>query len=124
MRISDWSSDVCSSDLRLPRAGRGGQRGGDALARLVLGQRDADHPGRADEYLARRAAEMLRDLRPARLDRLASAIAGEGVAVARLDDNRAAAAALPLPAAQFHPGRAADIDRAHPPPHRAAPPRE
>src|SRR3546814_13878983 len=24
MRISDWSSDVCSSDLRLPEIGRGG----------------------------------------------------------------------------------------------------
>src|SRR3546814_17537718 len=26
MRISDWSSDVCSSDLHLPRLARGGTR--------------------------------------------------------------------------------------------------
>src|SRR5699024_11638098 len=26
----DWSSDVCSSDLRLPRPGRGAARGGEA----------------------------------------------------------------------------------------------
>src|SRR3546814_9642966 len=33
MRISDWSSDVCSSDL-LPEAG--GRRGGDGDATLLL----------------------------------------------------------------------------------------
>src|SRR3546814_13554158 len=27
MRISDWSSDVCSSDLRIGRTGRGGASG-------------------------------------------------------------------------------------------------
>src|SRR3546814_2859335 len=62
MRISDWSSDVCSSDL------------------------DA---GRADEHFTRIAAEMARDLRRDLLDRFAPAIAGEGVAVARVDDQRA-----------------------------------
>src|SRR3546814_8228572 len=39
MRISDWSSDVCSSDLALSRAGRGIR-----LARLILQrQRGSEH---------------------------------------------------------------------------------
>src|SRR3546814_6195137 len=81
MRISDWSSDVCSSDL--------------------------------DEDLLRRAAEMLGDLPHDLLDRLAPAIAGEGVAVTGIDDQRAARAALHLLAAEFDLGRAADIAREH-----------
>src|SRR3546814_8321638 len=31
MRISDWSSDVCSSDLQCDRAGRGGEQVKEAL---------------------------------------------------------------------------------------------
>src|SRR3546814_7329983 len=38
MRISDWSSDVCSSDLQLPHAGNIG---------LTLG--DRDHPPRVQQ---------------------------------------------------------------------------
>src|SRR3546814_16173727 len=34
MRISDWSSDVCSSDLRMPRIGK---KGGEGLRRLLPG---------------------------------------------------------------------------------------
>ena len=61
----------------------------DAVPRLVLGQRHADHAGRGDEHLARLAAEMLRDLGHDLLDRLAPAIAGEGVRVAGVDHQRA-----------------------------------
>src|SRR3546814_17362389 len=49
MRISDWSSDVCSSDLRLPLAGEpplgaGLHPGGELeVDRLAVGQRDALH---------------------------------------------------------------------------------
>src|SRR3546814_9643861 len=48
MRISDWSSDVCSSDLPLVAAAGQGQRGGDreqAQARGVHG-RSVAAPGR------------------------------------------------------------------------------
>src|SRR3546814_8512226 len=88
MRISDWSSDVCSSDL-------------------------ADHAGRAHDNFARLAAEVARDLFHDLLDRLAPAIAGEGVAVARVDDQRAALAALDLLAAKLDLGRATDVAREH-----------
>ncbi len=55
------------------------------------------------------AGDLLHDL----LDRLAPAIAGEGVAVAGVDDQRTALAALHLLAAEFDFGRAADIAREH-----------
>src|SRR3546814_17008387 len=96
---------------RLPRAGCGGQRRGDARACLVLGQGHADDAGRADEDLLRRAAEMLGDLPHDLLDRLAPAIAGASVAVTGIDDQRAARAALHLLAAALDIGRAAATAR-------------
>src|SRR3546814_2516235 len=56
---------------------------------------------------------MARDLRRDLLDRFAPAIAGEGVAVARVDDQRAALAALDLLAAKLDLGRATDVAREH-----------
>src|SRR3546814_8629060 len=71
MRISDWSSDVCSSDLRRQRIGRAGKRferierrlGG---ARLGEGQRldleqqgrvgAVEHPALAERHPAHRVA--------------------------------------------------------------------
>ena len=47
------------------------------------------------------------------LDRLASAIAGEGVRIARIDDQRAGAAVRDALAAHFDLGRTADILRRH-----------
>src|SRR3546814_10827213 len=50
MRISDWSSDVCSSDLRLAAVSRSGRRAGgwtgkrDFLSRLPAGARLARDP--------------------------------------------------------------------------------
>src|SRR3546814_13561564 len=52
---------------------------------------------------------MARDLRRDLLDRFAPAIAGEGVAVARVDDQRATLAALDLFAAELDFGRSADV---------------
>src|SRR3546814_1960186 len=51
MRISDWSSDVCSSDLarvRDPRGDRGGagHRGQEALPGAGRGDAGRDQPGR------------------------------------------------------------------------------
>src|SRR3546814_1840326 len=43
MRISDWSSDVCSSDLRRARRRR---RGGERRARRALYARRRRHPAR------------------------------------------------------------------------------
>jgi hypothetical protein len=49
------------------------------------------------------------DLIHDRLDRLAPAIAGEGIGIARIDDERAGHALRHVLAAQFDLGRAADI---------------
>src|SRR3546814_20464880 len=43
MRISDWSSDVCSSDLPLPDGERAGVRGLSVFQRLDDGRQDAIH---------------------------------------------------------------------------------
>src|SRR3546814_1456364 len=58
MRISDWSSDVCSSDLPDPRAGNGGKQsaGGVGPDRYSC-RRDSHHPVRLSQ---RRAALHLR----------------------------------------------------------------
>src|SRR3546814_4216267 len=47
MRISDWSSDVCSSDLEQPGLAAGELRGGLAVAALVDVQR-CELPARID----------------------------------------------------------------------------
>src|SRR3546814_10816388 len=45
MRISDWSSDVCSSDLRLLREGRTAKEGLTAMLRFYAGYYvNTDHP--------------------------------------------------------------------------------
>src|SRR3546814_12360394 len=65
MRISDWSSDVCSSDLRL--AGRRPATLGPAALRLATPTPDAFAPGR-EELLALQAVEIDQQAR-AELDR-------------------------------------------------------
>src|SRR3546814_6203951 len=60
MRISDWSSDVCSSDLICPRAARTRERPRDLRRRPVA--RDAEMPLRTlrlvrDALLSRRSAD-------------------------------------------------------------------
>src|SRR3546814_7883889 len=76
MRISDWSSDVCSSDLR-PRTQRG-----EWPQLPALGRGDADRLGRAEpgaarrhfrteSALARRFRRCHRDRRPLRRCRIA-----------------------------------------------------
>src|SRR3546814_6217254 len=48
MRISDWSSDVCSSDLGAGTRNVGGGSDGDGLPHIQAGKRlDRSHPGRA-----------------------------------------------------------------------------
>ena len=54
---------------------------------------------------------MGRDLIHDLFDRLAPAIAGEGIGIARIDDQRPRAALLHIGAAQFDLGRAADVAR-------------
>src|SRR3546814_4889717 len=54
MRISDWSSDVCSSDLGLEAADAGADHHAGAPAVLVAGRRPA---GILDRLLGRRHAE-------------------------------------------------------------------
>ncbi len=93
----------------LPAAGLGHERGGETLARLVLGQRHADDAGRAHKHLARRAAKMRRRLVHDLLDGLAPAIAGEGIGVAGVDDERARLAARDALAADLDLGRAAEV---------------
>ena len=83
-------------------------------ARLVLGQRHADHPGGGDEHLIPRAAQGRGDLRHDRLHRLAPAITGEGVGIAGVDDQRPGAALPHVLAAQFNFGGAADVAGEHP----------
>src|SRR3546814_17182437 len=46
MRISDWSSDVCSSDLRAARNGRDARRYRRHVARDIFGE--ANHPAGLD----------------------------------------------------------------------------
>src|SRR3546814_18010005 len=48
MRISDWSSDVCSSDLRAHRRIDVGVAPGDAVARRAREEREAAHERAAD----------------------------------------------------------------------------
>src|SRR3546814_9205075 len=59
LRISDWSSDVCSSDLRR------GRRGGDDLLRLCRLRRGLDR-GRGNQEPATQRAD--------RVDRLAAVL--------------------------------------------------
>ncbi len=89
----------------LPAAGLRHQSSFDPGARLVLGQRHADHPGRGDEHLVHAAAQSRAHLRLDRLDRLTPAPAGEGVGIARIDDQRPRAALLHRLAPQFDLGR-------------------
>src|SRR3546814_2052919 len=68
MRISDWSSDVCSSDLfcrlRRRRGGRGGSRcrGADAFGQQRFLRDDRQHEGRGER--ASRQAERQREQFP------------------------------------------------------------
>src|SRR3546814_14075905 len=43
MRISDWSSDVCSSDLEIEAEGRGGGRPQHCVARAAREVADSEH---------------------------------------------------------------------------------
>src|SRR3546814_3361386 len=107
MRISDWSSDVCSSDLQVygstadyglrhrglregvgrhdrgsrlfPAARWRGKSGIQSSLRLVDGQRHANHAGRGNKHIRRLATEMPRNPRRDSLDSRAPAIAGEGI---------------------------------------------
>src|SRR3546814_4697523 len=45
LRISDWSSDVCSSDLRPPSQGRLRRHGGRCHRRRLRGADPLHHPG-------------------------------------------------------------------------------
>src|SRR3546814_3424544 len=85
MRISDWSSDVCSSDL----------------------------PGGGDEHVGGLAAEVRGGTRGDRLHRRPPAIAGEGVRIARIDDQRARRTECQRGAAPFDLGRGAFALRQH-----------
>src|SRR3546814_2212840 len=72
MRISDWSSDVCSSDLRirclLPAALREWTDGGQGARHGVLRERRAQlHPGQAPALPANQEAQRLKDQRRAPL---------------------------------------------------------
>src|SRR3546814_15070490 len=68
MRISDWSSDVCSSDLALERPAQGkalGEQPGDIMAQHQLVDRlilkappDEDHPRAAEELPHHREVEI------------------------------------------------------------------
>src|SRR3546814_3824631 len=51
MRISDWSSDVCSSDLLVQSDQRGGHLGGGLGQTMGLGQRQRLHRGLAGSFL-------------------------------------------------------------------------
>src|SRR3546814_7335147 len=85
MRISDWSSDVCSSDLLRPEAGRRRPRGG------THGARPRRHPGRR-----RRCPEQrLHPHRPRPL-RAGAVACGAGDA----GRDHAAAALVPLPSVE------------------------
>src|SRR3546814_8164940 len=99
MRISDWSSDVCSSDLPLDLEALGLEGGDDALGRavavvevhLVLGDLAAAPAGVADDG-------RLAVLGPAKRAALAAEVPGVGgglsvEALGRLEGLRAAAAA-------------------------------
>src|SRR3546814_8825269 len=86
MRISDWSSDVCSSDLFFPACAFAAQDSVDPGFGLVDRQRHADHAGRRDKYVRGLTAECARNARGDRLHRRASAIAGEGIGIARVHD--------------------------------------
>src|SRR3546814_15142360 len=80
MRISDWSSDVCSSDLVLVRSARPPEPGvvGDVLQPLRPGTVVARGPARedclvADERLERRHARQDHCLRPSTRGEVAAA---------------------------------------------------
>src|SRR3546814_1823385 len=49
MRISDWSSDVCSSDLHAQRAGKLGRGVGKDVAEQVVGDHDVELLGIAND---------------------------------------------------------------------------
>src|SRR3546814_19562407 len=66
MRISDWSSDVCSSDLAGRRRGRAAAREGRAAGPLVEGRRAAGDPRGAPRRLPQRPTRAGRPLRPVR----------------------------------------------------------
>src|SRR3546814_9635558 len=63
MRISDWSSDVCSSDLRCQRTPRADDRRADSLASIEHDAEPAAFPGQATSDGARLQAA--RGRRPA-----------------------------------------------------------
>src|SRR3546814_4717583 len=64
MRISDWSSDVCSSDLEFPQTAVAGDRsrpGSHELEAVVLDRivRRGDHDAAIDAILKRREIDFL-----------------------------------------------------------------
>src|SRR3546814_6007823 len=67
MRISDWSSDVCSSDLVLQLGNLGGAQGGD----LVHAAGAVHHPGALVAEIAQHGSERLGPLRGKHPDELA-----------------------------------------------------
>src|SRR3546814_19495820 len=83
MRISDWSSDVCSSDLNLALGHRGGQRTGvdvdDARTRVRFLGADRELPA---EPAARRSAHRLqRQREQARGEDRKSVVEGKSVSL-------------------------------------------
>src|SRR3546814_15423617 len=98
MRISDWSSDVCSSDLR-----RGAELRVERLGQLERGQRlfDVDmraHRDGMDPRIGAPRAEHLRRIGGEAVDRLFDGLLAAG------------AVGLPLPA---HTGAAVIFDRSY-----------
>src|SRR3546814_2785076 len=85
MRISDWSSDVCSSDLhrRLARAGPAGGRS--ALAAQFGGEL-LDPVAQVGQVVAAGDAELGQGALDAVLEHLLQAVPGVGGAFARLVD--------------------------------------
>src|SRR3546814_15362627 len=84
MRISDWSSDVCSSDLRAVSHGAG-RRAGRVVGRARLAARDQRARGQArlvcDDPAARRAARPERRQLDVHVPDRKSVVEGKSVSV-------------------------------------------
>src|SRR3546814_4533391 len=89
MRISDWSSDVCSSDLLLVGAGRGAVLGGSCVdLATVDGGVDADDVGLAGRYGQDPGSAAADEQRGRGLGRLREPVVGGDPVVLALEGER------------------------------------